>query len=183
MTDTAIITDRANDTKNFITTLANIKREHARTRKGFHYHGPEDFVLANGKQYRVNYDTLNRFGVGTPKECYKNSTDYVLNHLSQGLTYVEGYVSCVIPILHAWVVDADGEIADLTLSVADRKEQYYPCDYYGVEVPTPTLMALLNYTGKYGLIDSWQAGWPLFKQPWDPMKVGKKYARMPRVRS
>lgn len=171
-----VVTDYENCTKDFITAMDKLKKSSFPTPKGFHYHSPEEFVLENGTQYQVDYKTLNRFGVKAPKRCYQNAADYVLDHPGQGLTYVEGYVTTVIPIMHAWVVDKDGVIADVTIKVDGRKEEFYPRDYFGVEIPTVTLMSLLNYTGKYGLLDAWQSEWPLFKQRWDPKKVGMKYS-------
>jgi hypothetical protein len=76
------------------------------------------------------------------------------------LIYVEGFATCVIPVLHAWVVDQDGVIYDPTWKVGKHKGH----DYYGVPFSLMQCFKIMSKSKHYGLLDAWTAGWPLFKE-------------------
>jgi hypothetical protein len=58
------------------------------------------------------------------KQCFSNAQKLVLMQHKVKLTYVEGIVSSVIPILHAWVKDEENVYHDITLG------KMYPVLYY-----------------------------------------------------
>jgi hypothetical protein len=76
------------------------------------YRNVYDFVLREGRffepQPRPNSITLRHIG-----ECFRNA---FLTMARTGLEYAEGYavVGSKIPILHAWNVDAEGSVVDMT---------------------------------------------------------------------
>lgn len=51
------------------------------------------------------------------KQCYANAQRLVLGQQAVPLRYVEGVVMSIIPIEHAWVMDAAGVEHDVTLEV------------------------------------------------------------------
>lgn len=152
------------ETENYLKQMVEFRKTMNLPNKKPHYLGAEDFVLREGRQYEVDYSALNRYGVGKMKHCYSNAFDLVSHHPDLNLTYIEGFASTVIPVLHAWVVDKDGLIADVTWEMKDRKKEFYPTGYYGVAFSQKQCWEVMNKSGQYGLLDAWQAGWPLFKK-------------------
>lgn len=111
----------------------------------------EHFVLAHGKFYSGSpLDT--RYRPGTIKMCYQNSKKAIKKHPE--LLYVEGYVSSMIPIAHAWNCDPEGNVVDLTL-----REHFSPLSeraYFGIEFRSDYLRQAV-----VPLIDDWTNNWPL----------------------
>ena len=113
----------------------------------------EDFVLQNGQLYVPKpflLDTTHR----TPKECFCNATHLALE---TGLTYVEGFAFRIIPFLHAWCVDDDGNVYDPTLQDSDTVE------YYGVKFDIDFVLETVEDKGTYGVIDNWERRFPLLR--------------------
>lgn len=80
------------------------------------------------------------------KRCYENAARMAMN--DSRYTYVEGIVTVFgIPIDHAWVLDADGEIVDPTIR---PKADEDPAIYFGVPVPTADLFKVLGKTKVWG---------------------------------
>lgn len=113
----------------------------------------EHFILANGCYYPgVRLGKVYR--LGEIKHCYDNSREALLEY--PNLTYVEGYVTSVIPIAHAWNIDGNNEAVELTL-----REKYSPAkerSYFGVSFNTEYAIT----TGGC-LIDNWRDDWPLLR--------------------
>jgi len=62
-----------------------------------------------------------------PKQCFANTAALVRR--AKGLTYVEGFTMCPrvpFPVHHAWAINVDNEVIDLTLSDPEL------CSYCGV---------------------------------------------------
>lgn len=81
---------------------------------------------------------------GIRKQCYKNAANLAISDKS--LTYVEGWAfSGLIPVEHAWCVDARGNVVDTTWG-------YEPdTQYLGVPVHTRYLIDYLLEKGVYGI--------------------------------
>lgn len=107
----------------------------------------QKFLLDHGKSYAVGPDTFAGPRM-TPKECYSNATELVLDR-PDDLTYVEGKVLCHgIPIDHAWAVDANGVVMDPTLTDPNRIT-----DYFGVPFRADYVRRAMIVNGYYGLLD------------------------------
>jgi len=69
----------------------------------------------------------------TAKECFSNAITISIEH---GLTYVEGFVmseQLSIPIHHAWCVDLNDDIVEITLRLRPGDTYWYA----GIEVEYP----------------------------------------------
>lgn len=94
---------------------------------GFHYQGgPADLLLQHGQWYEPSSNgcTCNLAKTrrkthlascllqrGEPKQCFYNASIRAMRH---GLRYVEGYATSIIPVHHAWVLDASGKVLEVT---------------------------------------------------------------------
>lgn len=75
----------------------------------------ESFMLRHGREWPVGTPDakISRRVKVNPQQCFDNA--FKLAKDSRGtLRYVEGYACGVLPIHHAWCVDANGVVADLT---------------------------------------------------------------------
>lgn len=138
-------------------------REHGRglgmgpTRKpkGIVYWGVEDFVLQNGIQFtKFTKKNVKR---GTMKECYRNA--YLASLHNKTLVYVEGYAipaNVPLPLAHAWCVDMEGHIHEVTWPEKGL-------DYFGVPFDFKYLTKAILKRKMYGIIDNWEYGFPLLK--------------------
>jgi hypothetical protein len=107
----------------------------------------ERFVLRNGQTFT---GAKRPRGVrrGTPNNCFQNTTHQVTDNPE--LRYVEGYTThkhLPFPILHAWAIDADDRVIDVTLKTPEEHE------YMGVVVARHQLWRELHRTKVYGLFD------------------------------
>jgi len=96
------------------------------------------------------------YTLGTPKQCFQNSYDLCI--ADEGLTYCEGYVlsdKLPMPLDHAWCVDAEGKVVDVTLADPIGWE------YCGVMIKKEYMQAVISKRGYYGVLDNWQHQWPL----------------------
>lgn len=83
--------------------------------------------------------------LGEPKQCYKNAALLVLE--SEDLTYVEGY-ACppgLIPVHHAWCLDAKGWVIDTTLTEPENTQ------YFGIPMSPGFLRRELERSDYWGL--------------------------------
>lgn len=127
-----------------------IKRTH-HTKIG-NYWSISEFIYKNGEMFQPNSFPKN-LRRGNMKECYRNATLLVIGHPQY--SYVEGYAMNIIPTMHAWCIDKKGKVIDPTWN--DGKE------YFGVAFNRDFLFKSITKAKRYGLIDSWQEGWPLLK--------------------
>lgn len=121
------------------------------------YHSLDDFVLRNGRSWPGRRKPP-EIPWGTIKECYRNASNLALS--GKGFIYCEGYVLTLLPIMHAWCLNAlDGyRVVDNTL----RK----PADeYFGVAFTHRYLRQCLVRNKYFGLIDDWTHRWPVLRLP------------------
>ena len=114
------------------------------------YSSIEDFVLKNGKSYKFK-KLPKKYRRGRGKECFMNATQLSQSHSE--LTYTEGYAFNMIPTMHAWVVDKEGNAYDPTWEKG--------FEYFGVEFSGQYLSKTLLKKGTYGLIENMEMGFPL----------------------
>lgn len=113
----------------------------------------EEFVLTNGRAYKAA-ERPTGIRQGVMRQCFKNATELHLK-CSKRYSYCEGYALNIIPVLHAWCVDQDGNVVDPTWP--DQQD----CQYYGVEIPRQYLVRTMIETEHYGILDNYKEGFPL----------------------
>lgn len=84
------------------------------------YKGPADLLLREGKWYDEGH--VIDWKQSVPKACFRNAALYALDNR---LRYVEGYATYIIPVHHAWCVDALGRVCEVTWKTLGS-------DYFGV---------------------------------------------------
>lgn len=118
----------------------------ANWRKVGHFALLEEFVLANGKPYKWAEHDRN---MGPQKMCFENAAHLAL---ASDLTYVEGFVmrpNFFMAVHHAWVIDDNDTVIDITLRDQDGGVQYM-----GVAFNDDTLSKQLVKNKVYGLLDT-----------------------------
>jgi hypothetical protein len=128
------------------------------------YVSVNDFILREGVVF-TNITKARR--LGPMKMCYKNALNLVWDDPS--LIYVEGiYLNpkMPLPIGHAWACTEDGTVVDPTLRWSGK----YGCDrkghgYIGVPFDTDFAFKHIVEKGTYTLIDDWEKGFPLLREP------------------
>ncbi len=134
--------------------------------RGWKYICAEHWVLAHGRLF-VHRPKPRGYKWGTIKECYSNSgrTALMGDGTPDGgpLPYVEGFCLALLPISHAWNVDAQGKLVDRTLRPARGGITITP-EYFGVQFKPEFLRRWLVDRGYFGsLITDWQAGFPFLQ--------------------
>jgi len=83
------------------------------------------FLVNAGRVY-TERRTKHPYGKKPPGQCYLNAFELALAHPE--LSYCEGRALSmgIVPLEHAWCVDADGKVVDVT------REEYDTVDYVGV---------------------------------------------------
>lgn len=103
---------------------------------------------------------------GLIKSCYYNAYELAKN--DDSLIYCEGmaFSGGFIPVMHAWVIDKETEtVIDNTW---DRLGHFNKPGYFGVPFKTEYVAKIYDgdedYPANdgYGLIDNWEAGYPIF---------------------
>ena len=96
---------------------------------------------------------------GEPRCCTYNSL--ILGVFEYGLVYVEGFAirdNSVIP--HAWNVDDQRRVIDLTLCESEAKER----EYFGVALSLDFVLKTLDERdGETGVLDNCHQEFPLFR--------------------
>lgn len=118
--------------------------------EGWEYNSIEEFVLRNGRWYTPAPLPKN-LKRGRMMDCFKNAT----HAMERGYTYVEGYATGIVPVLHAWVTDDKGNAYDVTWPYNPKNA------YYGVPFDKMFVIKTMLRTGVYGILDDWRSGWPL----------------------
>lgn len=120
----------------------------------YHMRQLRDFLQKVG-QFSTLEKFIAEYGTGFPtlapdqpkpgriKHCFKNATELVMSR--KGLRYVEGFAhGAVIPVHHAWCVDAAGHVIEATWPVPGAA-------YVGIPFRPKRLWKLISELGHYGL--------------------------------
>ena len=130
-----------------------------RVQKGWSYENMYDFLLKEGRLFKVSGYDLEASGLNAPKQCFRNAA---LVAMDFGHRYVEGIAwksDVCLPLHHAWN-SRNGEAFDVTWDGN--------VVYFGVEFPNWYVRMTLLSTSEFGMIDKWKDEWPLLtgKHAW-----------------
>jgi hypothetical protein len=120
----------------------------------FKYCCIEDFVLKNGKLFEISKI---RPKYGEERFCFFNSYQLMIK---EGYTYVEGFAMGVIPVNHAWCLDADGRVIDPTWRPSLTRK-FQGIAYIGVALDRSFVIETALQRKSYGVLDDWEGGFPL----------------------
>lgn len=124
---------------------------------GFRFNSIDELLLKHGHSF-LPARKPKSIPWGSPKECFVNAAQLAMK--DHTLTYCEGYAAGIIPVLHAWCVK-EGRVIDNTW----RK---MGTEYFGVAISRTYLIRTLLKQMHYGVLDSWEDGYPILKD--DPEK-------------
>lgn len=109
---------------------------------------PAALLLEHGREWTERRFTGWR---GTPKACFANAQ--YLARTRKGLRYVEGFATRMIPVEHAWCIDAEGRVIDPTWDAGEA-------DYFGIAFDREAVRRVRKITGRsYSLLFTWWK-WP-----------------------
>lgn len=128
------------------------------------YYCLEDFVLQNGIDFGARMP--HRFKMGRAGYCYANASRLSAR---AGLIYCEGYALGIIPVMHAWCVDRDGNVIDNTWRTG--------VSYYGIAIKRTYVAKALLRQKTYGIIDQYTLRWPILRENPSDWKESLIYER------
>ena len=114
--------------KDLLDYLGLIRHAHIRNMdmrhsdNGWFYQGPADLLLREGRWYTKA--SVMPWKHSEPRGCFRNAAMYAIDH--KGIRYVEGYATSIIPAHHAWCIDKDDCVLELTWKEVGT-------NYFGVE--------------------------------------------------
>ena len=110
------------------------------------------FLLDHGRDYPTGPHSFS-MPRGKPQACYQNSTHLALD--LPHLTYVEGYVTVYgVPINHAWCIDEEGVVVDVTIDRAISGGGTARIgEYFGVPFRADYVRKAAILNAHYGLLD------------------------------
>lgn len=120
-----------------------------------------DFVLTNGRRFNPTLKLPPGIKCGRLGHCFRNAATLAIDR--NDLIYCEGYAAGVLPVLHAWLCDKDGNVIDPTWCRDVKGESYMGTEYFGVPISQKYLIEHLCEHEKYGLVDAWEARWPMLQ--------------------
>lgn len=104
------------------------------------YRSLHEFILAHGQSYKPTPLPAEHVR-GPARECFRNAA---LLALREELIYVEGYAAGVIPLEHAWCVDKEDKVYEVTWEEPGTS-------YFGIPFKTSYLMSHLRKAKVYGI--------------------------------
>lgn len=119
--------------------------------EGWTYTGMEDFLLDRGTFWTAAPLPPNVRQM-TPKACFWNALKMAQRH-RRTWRYVEGLALGILPVHHAWVVDADGVVIDPTWETPGRA-------YFGVVFDVDERLV-----AEGPVLDNWRKGFPVYRWP------------------
>jgi hypothetical protein len=147
--------------RDFLEQMAALKRS-LHVPESFHYSSAEELLLSEGRMWRGR-DLPAGIPRGLPRNCFLNCLE--LARLRPELTYVEGYATSVIPVHHAWLIDAAGEVVEPTWP-ADRRYPLSQSAYFGIPFPLELVEAQMHERRNFlSVLDNFEDGHPLLCQP------------------
>jgi hypothetical protein len=138
--------------------------------EGWKYGGLDDYLLSQGQEFDVP-DKPPQIKLQTPRECYSNAANTMLNRPGK-YDYVEGkYVSphLPFPIDHAWLVDKKtGTVVDPTLGWQPKAR------YFGVRYPKLFVVSKMLENKYYGIHSNGVTSNPVVMGVDKDFKYGKR---------
>ena len=80
---------------------------------------------------------------GPAKQCYQNAYDAATTH--SGWEYVEGFATSIIPMMHAWCVNEEGDAVEVTWDTPGD-------EYRGIVMEIADVNLALVETGVWGVM-------------------------------
>lgn len=118
----------------------------------------EDFVLRHGRAWTskpYNHADWAPMKRGQLKQCFKNAF-LMASRFPDRLRYCEGIGYHIIPMVHAWCVDAAGNVVDPTWRNPETRL------YFGCVFRLDYVERRVMQTGTYcSMLDDYQGGFPL----------------------
>lgn len=153
LAEMARFSEACSDLREALSQFAALKRQvHPQgPMRDWPYRSSEEFCLQLGRFWEPA-PLPEKFETMLPKECFHNALLTAM--MRKELTYVEGFVLAVIPLHHAWLVDAAGKVFDPTLPDADRLA------FWGVPFDTRFILNWATKKGTAGCLEDWQQHWP-----------------------
>lgn len=106
---------------------------------------PHQFMLDHGRAFEVTPESF-AGPRAEAKQCFMNAGRLALE--DDSLIYVEGYTTCLgLPIHHAWLSNAAGEVIEPTLRDNDERA------FFGLAFRTSYLRKTILKKGTWGLLD------------------------------
>lgn len=122
-------------------------------RADYVYAGIEDFVLAEGRTWPP-HPLPRHIKRGAARQCFLNAYKAAQRH--RELRYVEGYALAMIPVLHAWCVDSEDRVVEVTWEEPGAA-------YVGVAFTLAEVRALHQHSDYVSMLDDWDRGYPLLR--------------------
>ena len=138
-------------TKEIKTYLEQVTKLNNKCPCNWLYSSIEHLVLTLGREMELTLPLL-PIKEGKMGQCFKNASTLAIE---RGWQYCEGFAFGIIPVLHAWCL-FDGKVVDPTWQDPDSK-------YFGVTISQEVMHKIHLQRGKYGVLDSWDIGFPLLK--------------------
>ncbi len=131
------------EVEKYLRQMVSFRRTLGNPPKDLKYWLLHELVLAEGRFMGTRSPLSEEYPRGRKRECFKNAYELTARNL---LGYCEGFAMGVIPVLHAWVVDRDGNVIDPTW--ADGAE------YFGIEFKRDDVIRVALKTEYYGMMDN-----------------------------
>jgi hypothetical protein len=135
----------------YLTQMAKLQREMGHW-NGYVFCGIEDFLLREGRLFG---EPVKRVRRGKMKQCFMNA--YHLARTNSNLHYCEGVAAGIIPVMHAWCVDKNGQVHDPTWPF-DPTDQYW-----GVSFDLKYVDRVLVEKKTWGVLDNYEQRHPLLR--------------------
>jgi hypothetical protein len=130
--------------------------EAQKPRGGWKHGGLSGFLMANGRYWGVPPRSWP--GRWPARQCYQNAFNAARRDRRGRLRYVEGIAMGIIPVHHAWCVDAQDHVIDPTWPEAARGRAYFGC-VFEIEDVAEARMA-----GSAAIFGAWAGCVRLFKE-------------------
>jgi hypothetical protein len=134
------------------------------------YAGPADLVLRTGRIF-TPHPFPARYTRGMVKQCFNNA--FGLAARTRGkLRYCEGYAAGVIPVEHAWCIDAEDRVVDPTWTGENLGELYF-----GIVIDLDTVRRVRRRGRTASALFDWEHCYPLCQRPQEPVAAPIPAAR------